>query len=300
MTVKHLSSISSKEASAIFVTGAPRSGTSWLGEMLAACSKVRYVYEPFNFQWSPRLETQLPHFKYLRPGAPAPSLVQLSGGQAFRGEQTPKQLLRSAYRGYWRSSFGRYDKVLVKDPTAVLMADWIEHEYSAQIVSIIRHPCGFASSILPLGWDLSLKRFLRQKHLVQDYFKEYENLLVRVSKVSDPWVKAGALWSVINTVVLQRHKSNGRIICKYEDLCENPLSAMKELTQMLKLESDISKISDSREGVTSSTANDAGSTARDSQQMASIWMSRMTDQQINTVMGVVSEFGLARYYPETS
>ena len=32
----------------IFVTGAPRSGTTWVGKMLALSKKIGYIHEPFN------------------------------------------------------------------------------------------------------------------------------------------------------------------------------------------------------------------------------------------------------------
>ena len=32
----------------IFVTGAPRSGTTWVGKMLALSKNIGYIHEPFN------------------------------------------------------------------------------------------------------------------------------------------------------------------------------------------------------------------------------------------------------------
>ena len=42
-----------KERSPILVTGLPRSGTSWVGKMLAASGELVYVNEPLNPQHPP-------------------------------------------------------------------------------------------------------------------------------------------------------------------------------------------------------------------------------------------------------
>ena len=88
----------------VFITGAPRCGSSWVGEILGNCKNTRYVYEPFNHRWVPTLREQLPHFTYVNASSRIPLVVQQSAKSAFMGLQTPKQLARAAYRHYWKAA----------------------------------------------------------------------------------------------------------------------------------------------------------------------------------------------------
>ena len=122
----------------VFITGAPRCGSSWVGEVLGNCGDIRYVYEPFNHKWVSALRGNLTHFTYLN-GAASPFIAGI-GENAFQGRQGWKQLGRAVYRGYLSAATRTASNVIVKDPTASMMSAWIAEQFNARILIVMRHP----------------------------------------------------------------------------------------------------------------------------------------------------------------
>ncbi len=175
------------------------------------------------------------------------------------------------------------------------MVDWIAKRFHAQILIVMRHPCGFASSIEPLGWPLNVNNLLCQKELMLDHLEPFRKTLHRAS--NDKWLTRGALWGALHTVFthqLKRHPDWH--LLRYEDLCADPLGQYETLAQEFGLKL---KASTRQKIITLSAKNssDPGSTQRNSRSMPDIWRQRMSTGEIDAVMGVVGEFGLG-YYTE--
>jgi len=277
----------------IFVTGAPRCGSSWVGEVLSSCANTRYVYEPFNQRWTPSLGGQLAHFTYLNESSMVSPVTRQVSENAFMGLQTWKQLARAAYRGYWHAATRTASRVVIKDPTACLMSAWIAKQFRAQILFIMRHPCGFASSMDRLDWKLGVNGLLRQNDLLQDYLSPFKDALHKVR--NDKWQTRGAMWAAIHTVYTkQRAKHSDWLLFRYEDICIDPAGQFNSLTKETGLEMS----NGTRKKVQSLSAkgsSDPGSTQRNSKSMPDVWRQRMSPGEIDAVMGIVSEFGLDYY-----
>ena len=275
----------------VFITGAPRCGSSWVGEVLGNCRDTRYVYEPFNHDWMPALQGQSAHFTYLK--APPCTLVGEVAECAFQGRQSWKQLRRSVYRGYLGAATRHASSVIVKDPTAPLMSSWVSEQFNAQILFIMRHPCGFASSLDTLGWPLGVNRLLNQKTLMRDHLEPFREVLVRAR--NDRWETLGAIWAGIHLVYARQKESQPDwYLYKYEDICLDPLEQFTSITQTLGLELRSQTLERIR-ALSSTDSTDPGSTRRNSKAMPDVWRQRMSAGEIAAVMGVVREFGLDYY-----
>src|SRR6478672_1050885 len=89
----------------ILLAGAPRSGTTWLGEALGRCQDVRYVDEPDGFRtaFAFRVMRELGENPRLAPRTDAPEYERLWAG-AFAGGVAPTGLGgRVAERLYLRA-----------------------------------------------------------------------------------------------------------------------------------------------------------------------------------------------------
>lgn len=280
----------------VFITGIPRCGSSWVGEVLGSCTGVRYVYEPFNLDWVPKLRGKLSHFKYLDANSEPSPTVKLAVDSAFRGSQSRKQLIRAAYRGYWRAATRSASTVVLKDPTACLLTSWIAHHFNAKILIVMRHPCGFASSLAKLDWQVRVDILLRQKSLMRDHLGRYEDVMRRAT--NDKWLNFGAFWAAIHRVLIEQMTDHPHWdLCKYEDLCQDPSGQFSDLTRKLGLE--LSGNAHSKMLLNSTRiSKDPGSTRRESSLMPHIWKQRMTKGQIDAVKGIVSEFGIGEYRDE--
>jgi hypothetical protein len=262
-----------------------------VGEVLGNCSDVRYVYEPFNHEWMPVLHRQLDHFTFLN--APPSSLVCEVAGSAFQGRQSWKQLKRATYRGYLGAATRRASNVIVKDPTASLMSSWISQQFNAQILFIMRHPCGFASSLDALGWQPGVSRLLRQDVLMQDHLEPFRKALTRAR--NDKWKTLGAIWASIHLVYTKQMESQPDwYLYKYEDICNEPAEQFASIAKALGLtlsSHSIQKI----QSLSKTDSADPGSTRRNSKVMPDIWKQRMSVSEIDSVMEMVAEFGLNYY-----
>ena len=277
----------------VFITGAPRCGSSWVGEILGSCINTRYVYEPFNHRWIPALRGQLPHFTYLDEQSMVTGVVQQTADGAFQGKQSGKQLARAAYRRYWAAATRSASQVVIKDPTAPLMSAWISKQFNAQILFVMRHPCGFASSLDALDWKLGVTGLLRQKSLMGCHLDPFRDVLNRAK--NDKWLTRGAIWASIHVVYTNQAKTHPDwLLFKYEDICNDPSGQFTSMATKLGLELSRGAL-EKIESLSTAESKDPGSTRRKSKAMPSVWQQRMSDGEVDAVMGIVGEFGLDYY-----
>jgi hypothetical protein len=279
---------------AVYITGAPRCGSSWVGQILGGLRGVRYIYEPFNLKWVPSLQGKLTHFEYLDAGSEGvEQQLILTADRAFKGRQSSRQLLRATFRGYAASMLGNVSTVIVKDPTAPLITDWVAQRYDALPLIIIRHPCGFASSIGELGWRLNTLQILRQKKLMKKYLGEYETFLKKAG--SDVWATRAAIWCSIHIVLLEQLRRNPNwLLHSYEDICEHPVAKFRTIAAELGLE--WTDKFDHKVLLKSVKPDiDSGSTNRVSKLMPDVWQQRLSTSEIDTILEVCDRFGLADY-----
>ena len=173
--------------------GPPRSGTTWVEQVLGRAAGARVVHEPDNETCSPfalRAKTSLGRFPVLAPGDPAPVAYHDLWSRAFEGIGraaparwlTAKALLRTADadldaafdHGQSRLSARlrlisalaalppeplpeRPDDppVLVKSVHASLAAEWIVRRWRPRVVVVVRNPLNVVGSHVALGWGPS-------------------------------------------------------------------------------------------------------------------------------------------------
>ncbi len=266
----------------ILVTGLPRSGSSWVGQALSQAPGVRYRYESLNPDWVPALRGHMGHFRYQRPGTVGGERLQAAAERALSGRQSARQLLRSVYRGYAGAALRPRGRLVLKDPTACLLAAWLQTREPLCVAILVRHPCGFAASVQTLEWPLRLQRLLEQKRLVDDHLEPWLPLLRRC--LGDPWAALGGLWAAVHHV-LRRQAGAHWLTLSYEAFCLHPEAAFRNMSRDLGL--TLTPPS-ARQG----HRNDPGSTRKDSRRMATAWRERMSDEQVAAVMEPVAEFDL--------
>lgn len=153
----------------ILVTGSIRSGTTWLGRLLATCDNAFYLHEPFNPDsiWNGAFPTPVSHF-YIDP----------SFGGIYRGRFHRLLQLQPRFAGKWmdtiRTRKQRYitnrikgfdpDRPvtpIVKDPMALYSTEWLVESFDMTPVVLLRHPVSIMKSLLRLGWAEKLQGFVQ-------------------------------------------------------------------------------------------------------------------------------------------
>jgi hypothetical protein len=234
--------------SPVLVTGIHRSGTTWVGKMLAAAPGVVYINEPLNMQHRPGIFGACVPYWYTYITEENESLYfsafqkTLSFRYDFLAEvaslHSGRDVLRMI-RDASMFSLGRLQgkRPLLKDPFAVFSVEWFARRLKCQIVIIVRHPAAFVSSLKRLGWKFNLqKNLFSQPLLVRDHLEAFREE-IQAHPPKDVITQAAWLWRLIYHVIwkiAQHHPEF--IVIRHEDLSIEPLQVFSQIYEKLGLE----------------------------------------------------------------
>ena len=144
----------------ILVAGTARSGTTWLGDLIASQIPCRILFEPFNPDLVPEYRS-FSYFQYMRPGSEnlefrAFARMVFTGEIRNRWVDRQNERIVSEYR-------------LIKEIRANLALKWLHDNFpEIPIIFLMRHPCAVVSSRMELGWatDSDIQPFLSQSDLL--------------------------------------------------------------------------------------------------------------------------------------
>jgi hypothetical protein len=272
----------------ILVAGTARSGTTWLGDLIATQIPSRILFEPFN----PDLVSdyrRFRYFQYMRPGTEN-SEFHAFAQKVFTGE----------IRNRWIDSqneriISRFR--LVKEIRANLALKWLHDNFpEIPILFIMRHPCAVVLSRMELGWatDHDIEPFLSQPQLMEDFLGPYSDL-IRGARSSEE--KHAVIWSVSNLVPLKQFNSNEWKVVYYENLCTQP---------EIELPGIFEAIGYQYSGLVVTSRNQPSQTTRSASAVVAgtnkieNWKNKLSRSQIDNVLRVVQAFGLGHMYDDST
>ncbi|MBI1855279.1 MAG: sulfotransferase [Chloroflexi bacterium] len=224
----------------ILVTGAHRTGTTWVGKMLTADEDTAYVSEPLNVLHRPGVfRAPVRHwYTYINKENEAEYLPAFNELLDFdyhlwdeiRAVRSRKDFLRMGrdfHIFYVGSLHGQ--RALIKDPFAVFSLPWFAERLNCQVVVTVRHPAGFAGSLKRLNWSFDFHDLLDQPLLMRDHLEPYRADMQSVA-ADDVIGQAALLWTMIYRVV---HSTRERLpsirVVRHEDLSLDPLAGYRQL-----------------------------------------------------------------------
>lgn len=235
------------DLSPILVTGAHRSGTTWVGKMLAADSDVAYISEPLNVLHRPGVfRTKVNHwYQYIcddNKGEYLPAFQDLLEYDYFlldeiRSIRSRKDFLRMG-RDFvvFYNALMRGQRALLKDPFAVFSAPWFAKQLNFEIVITVRHPAAFTSSLRRLGWNFDFNDLLNQPLLMRDHLEAYREQMISVDR-NDVIGQGALLWKMIYGAVQQFQQLNPEWnVVRHDEFSLNPVDQFRELYSKLNLE----------------------------------------------------------------
>jgi sulfotransferase family protein len=235
----------------ILVTGAHRSGTTWVGAMLALSPAVGLIHEPFS-PVTPRGVSGGPFerfFQYVcaeNEERYAPHLERaLRFSYDLRRQlptiRSPRVLARTGLDlGAFTVNRVRRARPLLKDPIAVFSSEWLASRFGAQVVVLIRHPAAFASSLVRLGWRHNFGSFVDQPLLLRDHLDPFaEEIRDFTAHERDSLDQAVLLWRLIYaTVTTFRERHPEWTFLRHEDLSLEPVPGFESLFATLEVKFD--------------------------------------------------------------
>ena len=289
----------------IVIAGTPRSGTTWLMEVLTAIPGYTYLYEPINPIWFPKIRgVGFKSRTYLPPNTDWPEgkeyLEKTFTGRVFslippikfKAEPIMHRLLGN--------------KLIVKFVRINRLLPWIVKRFDLRsIIFIIRHPCAVVASQLKTGFygyfsdyppyhktSPTLENLINEAAKIDFLDKEVYNRLKNIKTQEEMLT---AIWCLDNYIPLSLPKPYPWITIAYEKLVKEeknevirlfnnigekniPQSVIRRLKEpsMLTLGSDRNLISDA-------------------DKQLSKWKKMLSEKQVKRILNIVNNFGLDFY-----
>jgi hypothetical protein len=272
----------------ILVAGTARSGTTWLGDLIASQIPSRILFEPFN----PDLVSdyrRFHYFQYMRPGTEN-SEFHAFAQKVFTGDIRNRWIDRQNERIISRSR-------LVKEIRANLALKWLHDNFpEVPILFIMRHPCAVVLSRMELGWatDRDIKPFLSQPQLAEDFLGPYSDLIRSVRSVEE---KHAVIWSISNIVPLKQFNSNEWKVVYYENLCTQPEIELPGIFEAIGQQYSGRLFTGSNQP--SQTTRSASAVVAGTNKIEN-WKNKLSRSQIDNVLRVVQAFGLGHVYDDST
>jgi hypothetical protein len=232
----------------ILVTGIHRSGSTWVGQVLSKSKDLRYVYEPFNIAMKSHAPPFNIWFKYLSQNYYSEehsTIKQYIENYIFVtrvstiNELTDVDSLFKLKRFFFKVFDKLTKRSVIKDPLAILSAEWFFKVFNCDIVILIRHPAAFILSIKQKEWDFDFSNFLDQPHLVRDKLLPFKEELEDYSKNKRGLIDNGILlWNCIYKIVddYRQKYSKDWYFVKHEEMSLSPTFEFQKLFEYLNLE----------------------------------------------------------------
>jgi hypothetical protein len=302
-----------KKTNGILVTGAPRSGTTWVGRMIALTPYVNYLHEPFNntFIREAFKEDPFPYwFMYINHQNGEDYYIKLARMLGYKYKLSKVLKWSRNWENVklcaqqWRQSLypGKdYTIPLVKDPIAVLSSEWLANVFDLDVIFLVRHPAAFVASITALRWETNPRTFLLQSLLVKDHLEPLVDDIQRIGLEGDEIDKASMTWKTIYfTAKRFRERHPSWIFRRHEDLANDPITSFKHLFSSLNL--DFTQEIETEIVAHSDTSNPVEpdhywQVRRNSNGNIDKWRNQLQEADIERIRGIVEDVS-ADYYDD--
>jgi hypothetical protein len=286
----------------VVIAGSPRSGTTWLLELLRTLPGYKALNEPLMYQ-DARNGHGFSWRTYLEPGEEADEqrayLETVLTGQLgispawyFEAENRPTQLVEHATR----------DRLVVKFCRMNRMLHWFCGQFNVRgPVFIIRHPCAVVASMLRHeAWDEDDMRGQdRAQHALHggtlpDSLQEVFGPVLR--RIETKVEVLATMWCLDHYVPLVHHASGMYpwVLVPYERMVTRGHEELRRITGALSVE--MTTEMRNQLGEPSNSVKDQ--LHEDAQQQLSKWRRRLSDHQINAILRIVDEVGLSELYSD--
>jgi hypothetical protein len=274
--------------SSILVAGTARSGTTWLGDLIASQVPCRILFEPFHSELVPEYRG-FHYFQYMRPGTENPEFYAFAQ-KVFTGD------IRNRWIDHQNERIISKFR-LVKEIRANLALKWLHDNFpEVPIIFITRHPCAVVLSRMELGWatDHDIEAFISQPQLVEDYLGPYLDLIRSAGNSEE---KHAVIWSVSNMVPLKQFSSNELKVVHYENLCTHPARELPGIFETIGYEFSRPFVDTINQPSQTTRAGSAVVTGTDK---IGNWKQKLSRSQIDNILQVVQAFGLGHLYGDST
>ena len=284
----------------VVVAGSPRSGTTWLLELLRTLPGYKAMNEPLMYEEA-RNGHGFSWRTYLDPGAEAEAkrayLGTILTGQLgispawyFEADSRPTQLVEHATR----------DRLVVKFCRLNRMLHWFCGQFDVRgPVFIVRHPCAVVASMLRHeAWDEDDFRgadradhALHGGSLPESLRDVFGPVLDRIETQVEV---LATMWCLDHYVPLIHHADGSYpwVLVPYERMVRRGREELRRITTAL----DVEVTREMRNQLDEPSGSVRDQLHQDVERQLSKWRRRLSDRQVDDVLRIVDEVGLSDLY----
>lgn len=268
----------------IVVTGSPRSGTTWLAELLATTPGSGVLFEPDNLRHvAEAADAGMSWRTDIQPGADWPE-----------GRRYLERVLRGRVLNLWTTRelerWIRPRTWIVKFVRANRMLAWLTTEFDLpRAVLIIRHPCAVVSSQVARGWPAN-----PGWNEEEPFLRRNPHLRSVLATVRTPEEILAARWAIDAAVPLQATEPRRWSLLTFEELAIDPIGVMTRLfgSWGMPVPPQLSSVA----GRWSSTARETQD--RDRTDVLTEWQRLLRPETADRILEIAHAFGIDAYGPE--
>jgi hypothetical protein len=293
----------------IFIAGSPRSGTTWLFNILSLMPKYCTIFEPFHNYWFPECrEIGFTNHVYIPPNDISIERKKYVE-KLLHGRVCSKfpRLKKSIYQhpiGFTKEIFHRIfsENVIIKSIRANRFLPWMITNFpECKYIFIIRHPCAVISSQIESGitgyfppekWKINKEIVLEQAKQILS-IKKNNNLLNKIKTIETKEEILALVWCLDTYIPLKYINFKKYHLIIYEKCVKNGEIELKKIFNYL--DKNIPKMANyglSEPSFTSYNKSYVGSIKQ-----LKKWKKKLSKDQIESILKIVNWFDL-KFYSE--
>ena len=270
----------------IVITGTPRSGTTWLAELISTIPNSSIIFEPLHL--SRVREARIAGFEWRTIFQP--------GEERVKEKEYLERVFHGSILNGWTIRDMKFIRMIglkhwiVKFVRANLIIEWLIENFSIKKpILIIRHPCAVISSQLRYGsWNNINGPLFANKRIVELFpqFKEYSRGLTTLEEC------LASRWCIENYIPLTLKKPYPFILVAYERLVLNSHEEIKRIFNELNMDVP-DKIYKYIGKPSITTLED--SAIKYNSDILSHWKTNLTVQQQDSIFKVLKRYNIEFY-----
>lgn len=264
----------------LLLTSSPRSGSTWLGNILRAIPKSSVLFEPLHLTHVPEAkEAGFTWRTFVQPGTRWPEGSAFLR-RVFEGRVVNEWTCREmSFHEACRSS-----TMIVKSVRANRLLPWICREFHVRTpILLIRHPCAvIASQLKAENWRTSLRP---ECPPYLDDYPEFRSILSKTQRIEE---HLAALWALDQLPPLMQEGPSPWIVVTYEELLLRLEETMSRISRECKFKIDLDAAKE-RARKPSSVVHDSGMSGIEG------WRHQLSEKQIARIIETVHGFGIHFY-----
>jgi len=282
----------------IIIAGHPRSGTSWLRDIVSSAKGV-FIYNEPDLQRNKKksMLSRLRAFIIKDEAGQDNSRLLLEGMEQLHSLEYIASGLKSNLSLFWGKVFCRINRIGFKTIDSLYRLGWMRKNLNyPKTILVIRNPFGTVCSQL---------KFIAKSNPRDKVYIPSELTSAINFEIFSPVQLVALSWKLGYDTCLKENKDTPNFkVVVYEELCKDPMNISKDMFKFLELEftdrtsafiekstnpgySFISKISSKR--FYSTTKNPAESVNK--------WKKLLTQDQKNEIFNIVKDSELMQYWP---